>query len=81
MVAPREDRIAGLVERRGLGPEEAAEAVDRVDVERAGFMRHHYGRDLADPASFDLVINTSTFPVPRAVELVVTAWRARSANP
>jgi len=77
IVAPREARIAGVADRRGLSEEEAADLVDRTDAERAEFLRHHYDRSLDDPATFDLVVNTGTMTVTQAADLVASAWCAR----
>ena len=48
------------------------EMVRRDDTERAGRMRYLYEVDLADPALYDLVINTEKLTVPAAVEIIAS---------
>ena len=76
-VAPLEARVRGLCDRRGLDEAEARAEIATVDADRAAFMRDHYGKDVDDPDGYDLVVNTATVPLERAVELVVTAYDAR----
>lgn len=76
-VAPLETRVRGLRERRGIDDAEARAEIASVDADRAAFMRDHYGRDVEDPVGYDLVVNTATVPLDRAVELVVAAYDAR----
>lgn len=76
-VAPLDLRVRGLRERRNLSDAEARAAIATVDADRRAFTRDHYGRDADDPAGYDLLINTGSVPLERAVSLVVAAYDAR----
>src|SRR5262249_60603570 len=51
------------------------EMVRRDDTEKAGRMRYLYEVDIADPALYDLVINTEKLSVAAAVEVVHSVLR------
>jgi len=67
------DRVDVIQARRNLSPDDAARWVDKVDRERAGFVRDHFQADPADPKNYDLVLNTSRFSVAECAELVIAA--------
>jgi cytidylate kinase len=77
VVAPLDDRVRVIAGTRGMGDREARAEVERIDHERATFNRHHYGRNIADPVLYDLVVNTGSFPLEAAAEVVVAAYRAK----
>lgn len=76
-VCDLDERVAGLVQRKGLGEKEAKERCLRIDKERQQFIRAHYDRDIEDPAGYDLLINTGTCSLDVAAEIVIAALRAR----
>lgn len=80
VVGPLEARAHELAVARNLSEHEAQVEVERVDRERLGFVRHHFHRNGADPCAYDLVVNAVTLPPPRAVDIVVTAYRAKFAG-
>ena len=51
------------------------EMVRRDDTEKAGRMRYLYEVDVADPALYDLVINTEKLPVSAAVDIITDVTR------
>lgn len=77
VVAPLEDRVRVIAGTRRLGGREARAEVERIDHERVAFNRHHYGRNVADPVAYDLVVNTGSLPLEAAAEVVVAAYRAK----
>jgi len=77
VVAPLDARVHALAAHRGIRDAEARHEVERLDRERSAFMRHHYDRDVTDPAAYDLLINSATMPMHRAVEVVVAAYRVK----
>jgi cytidylate kinase len=80
VVAPRADRVVNLANEQGVSREEAARRVDRIDHEREAFVRDHFGRDPADPANFDLVLNSSRFSRAECADLVIEALHRREAH-
>jgi cytidylate kinase len=51
------------------------EMVRRDDTEKAGRMRYLYEVDVADPALYDLVINTEKLPISAAVDIITDVAR------
>lgn len=78
--APLEDRIARIAERDRIARAGARARVLREDAEREAFYRLHFDRDAADPAHYDLVLNTSTLSEETCADLVTEAFWARFAR-
>ena len=76
VMAPFELRVKRLAAKLAgpmgekASPRTVMEMIRRDDTERTGRMRYLYEVDLADPALYDLVINTETLAVTTAVELI-----------
>lgn len=69
---------ARRVETRDHIPFEAAEQLIMSDNrEDAGFVLRATGHDVADPATFDVIVNTMTYPGERALGLVLMAYFAK----
>lgn len=79
-LAPREVRIQRLALREGLDPEEAAHRLAEIDRARASFYHKFWKVDPDDPSLYDLTIETSRLPYPRAAEVVAAAARAVEAS-
>jgi cytidylate kinase len=77
VVAPLESRVHTLAAQRGMSDAAARAEVDRLDRERLTFMRHHYDRDVSDPAAYDVLINSATMPMQSAVDVVLAAYRVK----
>ncbi|GAA2422518.1 hypothetical protein GCM10010191_37880 [Actinomadura vinacea] len=81
---PRERRLArALTEaeaqagtRSGTSQRRVERMLDDNDRARAAYVKHFYGADPADPRLYHLVIDTTRFTGPAAVELITTAARA-----
>jgi cytidylate kinase len=80
LVAPRAQRIAAIVRRRDVSPDEAERALDDVDEGRRRYVRTHYDRPWDDAASYDLSVNTGHFSYESAAELIVEAARRRGLD-
>ena len=72
---PLEARIEQAVRRYGLTPEQARKQERDNDGARAAWVQRFYGRDVADPSLYDLVINATRFDVEACVALIVAATR------
>lgn len=78
--AALEVRVARVAETHALPPADARARVLRMDHERAEFALAHFGRDIADPSGFDLLLDTGTLPLKTCVDLVITAYRGRFSD-
>jgi len=73
IVAPLALRAQHVAERRGVSAEEAGMEVQRLEAERAGYIRKHFHVDVHDPERFDVVINLARMSTIQAVDLIESA--------
>ncbi len=73
VMAPPELRIRRHQERAGVTEAAAREQVLKRDEASADFVRHYYDADLADPALYDLIINTAKVTPSVAADLIIKA--------
>jgi cytidylate kinase len=77
MVAPIEVRIRRIADKARLTLDAARVEVERIDRERVRLVRRHFGHDVTDPLSHDLIINTAALSVEAAAEVVITALQQK----
>jgi cytidylate kinase len=80
LVAELNDRVAAFERLYGLSRDQAARRVQETDAERGRFVREYFGKDVADPVLYDLVLNASGFTQPECAALVVEALHRRQAR-
>ncbi len=80
IVAPREMRVAVLLDREGLDLRSAGRRLDQLDASRVDFVRRHFHCDPCDPQHYDLVINVALCGVDGAVEIIGRALEVRDLN-
>ncbi len=81
LVAALADRVAAVARRFGLAPKEAEHRVHETERERVQFVRDHFQKDPADPANYDLILNTSRWSVAECAELIIQASHALQVRP
>lgn len=72
-IAPKQKRIANLVEYEQISSEEAEDTIERSDKERSAFVRKLFDADINDPEQYDLVLNVDYMDVEELVDVAVTA--------
>lgn len=77
MHAPREWRVAHVMETTRVTREIAEAELDRVDRARVAYVRQWYGLAFGDMRSYDLCIDTSRLGTERSAATIVAAVRAR----
>jgi cytidylate kinase len=77
MVAPIATRIRRIADKARLSLEAARVEVERMDRERVKLVHRHFGHDVTDPLSHDLIINTAAMNVEAAAEIVLTALQRK----
>lgn len=75
IVCARADRIDAVQRQMNLSAADAERWVIDTDRERLQFVKDHFNRDAADPACYDLVLNTWRWPVAFCADMVVKAFR------
>ena len=77
-IAPMEFKIQHMVEDHGSTREEAENYIIKADSDRHAFHRKYFNAEVADPLSYDMVINTSNLGIEgtiAAVKAAFTYWR------
>jgi cytidylate kinase len=77
LVAPIEARIRRIADKARLNLEAARIEVEKTDRERVKLSRRHFGHDVTDPLSHDLIINTAAISAEAAAEIVITALQRK----
>lgn len=80
LVADLDDRIGVMCQRLSMPRAEAARYVEKKDRERDKFVKHHFHKDAADPRQYDLVLNSTRFPVGECADLILEALRRLQAR-
>ena len=76
LVAPLGTRIRRRQMRAGLTAEAARKQVIERDRASAEFAKRYYGVDVADPALYDVVIDTGKLPLPVVADLIIGSLAA-----
>ena len=76
VVAPRDLRIANLVNHKGMTLAEADHWVKISDEERSGFYRKHFSADIDNPEDYNLIVNTGRVSLDGALEMILAAWKS-----
>ena len=71
IVAPLVTRMENVARHYGVTEEEARQRILNREKRRASFVRHSFKADIADCASYDLIINTAGMDLNAAVGAIV----------
>jgi cytidylate kinase len=77
MVAPFDFRVRAVEAGAGIPLEAAKRMIVAGEKERAAFVLHALGQNVADPAHYDVVVNTGTYAGERAESVVLMAYLAK----
>ena len=80
LVAAKEARIRRLADLQGCDTAAAESHIDRTDGARRKFVKSHFGREIDDPHTYDLVINTDRISSATAATLVLEGLRNEMRN-
>jgi cytidylate kinase len=70
---PRDRRLANIRESMGISAQHAERLLDDIDRTRTAYVRHFYRADPADPALYDLVIDSTRLAAAACADMIVTA--------
>ncbi len=71
ITAPIETRARWLESRHGMAHRDAMRRIRKEDSDRAAFVDHLFGRDIADPAEYDATYDVSAFPRETLVQEII----------
>lgn len=70
IIAPLETRIKNVARNFDVDPEEARRRVIKTESDRRAFVRKYFNTDIRDPLGYDIVINTGTLGIDRALNAI-----------
>ncbi len=71
VIASAEKRVSRLAARWKVSPEEARRRMHEVDVQRRGYIQHHFRQNLDLPYFYDLICNTDHMTTEQAIHAVL----------
>ncbi len=77
IIGPLEQRIQNVVKNRGCSREEAQSYIIKRDNDRSAFVMKYFHEDIANPAHYDLVVNTVGLSVDEATSIIKNAYQAK----
>jgi cytidylate kinase len=77
IIAPKEQRIKRIMERRQCNRQSAAHFADETDKGRADFIHRYFRQEVADPHLYDLTINLAHTSREAAVDLILGDYLMR----
>ncbi len=81
LVGDVRDRVRRIMEWQGVDEQEALARCQRVDADRAGYVRRFFGVDIRDPLLYDCVLNTSRLSLEAAVDVAIAVVKQKLALP
>jgi cytidylate kinase len=78
LTAPLADRIDAICQERHLSRSDAARHIEQIDRYRTHFVKLHFQRDAGDVQHYDLMVNTSQFPIDECAQLIVNGLMQKS---
>ena len=81
LVGDVSDRARRIMEWQSVDEREALARCQRVDADRAGYVRRFYGVDIRDPGLYDCVLNTSRLTLEGAATVAVAAAKHKFSLP
>lgn len=70
-------RVENFALQTGLSPKEAVREVDRIDKDRAYFIRSHFHIDVNEPSRFNIMINMERFTNEQVARLILSTRVSR----
>ncbi len=80
-VAPLAARVRAVMETEGLDERAARARIEEVESTRRAFLAKQFRAEFAEPADFDLVVNTATLGIEGATTVIREALRLLPAGP
>jgi cytidylate kinase len=80
VIAAKPKRIENLKQFQNFNQSDAEKEIERLDKERAAFVRNNFGRDIDDPSVYDLVINTTYLDIEETIRMAEIAIDSKMAK-
>ncbi|GBD87620.1 cytidylate kinase [bacterium BMS3Abin03] len=73
LIAPIEKRIDHVMEIMNLNNDEARAYIKKEDTARKMYLKSNFGKDVSDPLSYHIVLNTGMLSYKEAAEIIASA--------
>jgi cytidylate kinase len=80
LVADQANRVRRIARWQEVTEKEAQARLQRADRERRDYVTRFYGRDIADPTLYDVVIDTSRLGLERSAHVAIDVARTKLGN-
>jgi cytidylate kinase len=70
VIAPMPDRIRNVAEYFKVPEKEAKLRIIQTESDRRAFIRKYFHADISDPHHYDMIVNTGTFPLDAAADII-----------
>jgi cytidylate kinase len=81
LVADLKDRINVIGRLRGISDRDARRWIEEVEKERTRFVQSNFGKDVADPCHYDLVLNTSRLSAEECADTIIHTLQGMLRRP
>jgi cytidylate kinase len=80
LVKDPELKVQELMKSHGMESQSAREFVEREENDSRSYINHYFGKDWADPALYDVVVDMGKVSPEDAVSLIATKWEEKQAG-
>ena len=80
LTAPIEQRVERVMRKDGVDRKTAIRLIEKMDNDRAAFIRANFHRDWYDVAAYDMVFNTAVQTFPEITEIVCGALQEKAGK-
>ena len=81
VAAPKQQRVAYLVEHEGMTHADAEKRIKQSDHNRQAFHRRYFKVDVDDPCLYDLTVHSGRLSIASAVRLIALAAQEKTPRP
>lgn len=78
VVCPFNIRVKDYAERHGVSRNEANRTLQNMDKERFDFIKYNFHRNVNEPTDYDIVLNSSIYPIEKMADIVIMAYQEKS---
>ena len=70
-------RASHVAKREGISHEKAVSLINQIDQARRRYIKRVFRKNIGEPVSYDIVLNTDHFTDEQAADLIIAALRQR----
>jgi hypothetical protein len=78
VVSPFKKRVEDYAQRKNLSQHESRRVIREKDQERAAFIKENFLRDVSNASDYDLIINSNTYSLEQAADMVLDAYEMKT---